>query len=296
MAAANERNEPGREARGPDRAAGPRAAADSGVEPPERKGTDTGEAMPGGTGRARAGGPGTPAAGRPAPDRAGQPEEGGPASGQTCSVPRRAGDASRSAGLAPEKETAARESDGEPRGERRRRSLHWPHRRRKDGPGAAVTEVAEERTYGRNGQRVPTGLGASLTTSGGMLLAMVEDVRMRGSVAPEQVRPLADAFARHLAAKEATVRKVLIRHDIATKVVERDRQEGELIQGILDRALMGRHPEETRMLTVDGALTQMYQYLSHERRDLVPAIDTALSREDSESLAAAFEAISDPAA
>lgn len=169
-------------------------------------------------------------------------------------------------------------------------SLHWPRRRHRDGPGAAL---APEVTYTRAGQRVPTGLGASLTTSSGLLLAMVEDARMRGAVEPEELRPLADTFARHSAAKEATVRKVLLRHHVATNLVERDRQEGELIQGILDKALMGRHPEETRTLTVDGALAQMYQYLSHERRDLVPAIDKAITPEDSENLAAAFEAIAD---
>ncbi|MFC4031911.1 hypothetical protein ACFO3J_10505 [Streptomyces polygonati] len=177
------------------------------------------------------------------------------------------------------------------RGRHRRhgRSFHWPHRRAKEGPGAAV---APEATYGRNGEKLPTGLGASLITSGGMLLAMVEDVRMRGVVEPEELRPLADTFARHSAAKEATVRKVLTRRGIATTVVERDRQEGDLIQGILDKALTGRHPEDTRTLTIDGALAQMYQYLFHERRDLEPAIERALTPEDSESLAAAFEAIS----
>ncbi|MYS23449.1 hypothetical protein GA0115240_15254 [Streptomyces sp. DvalAA-14] len=170
-----------------------------------------------------------------------------------------------------------------------RRAFHWPHRRRKDGPGAAV---APEATYHRNGEKLPTGLGASLVTSGSLLLAMVEDVRMRGVVEPEELRPLADSFARHSAAKEATVRKVLTRRNIAVDVVERDRQEGDLIQGILDKALTGRHPDETRTLTIDGALAQMYQYLFHERRDLVPAIEQAMSPEDSESLAAAFEAIS----
>jgi hypothetical protein len=140
---------------------------------------------------------------------------------------------------------------------------------------------------------VPTGLGASLTTSGGLLLAMVEDVRMRGSVEPEALRPLADTFARHCAAKEATVLKVLDRKGVAHDIVRRDRQESELLQGILDRAVMGRHPADTRTLTIDGALAQMYQYLFHERRDLVPAIERAIPAEEGESLSAAFEAITD---
>jgi hypothetical protein len=138
---------------------------------------------------------------------------------------------------------------------------------------------------------LPTGLGADLLTSGGMLLAMVEDVRMRGVVEPEELRPLADTFARHRAAKEATISKVLDRKGIAQNLVRRDRQEGELIQDILDRALMGRHPADTRTLTIDGALAQMYQYLFHERRDLVPAIDRAIPADENATLSAAFEAI-----
>lgn len=158
----------------------------------------------------------------------------------------------------------------------------WSWGRRHSGSGGA----------GHDGhQEVPTGLAASLVTSGGLLLAMVEDLRMRGGDAPEEVRPLADTFARHQAAKEATVRKVLERHGEAARVVARDRQEGELIQDILDRALTGRHPEETRRLTIDGALTQMYQYLFHERRDLVPALERAVPFDESETLSAAFEAI-----
>ncbi|HEY5835837.1 hypothetical protein [Streptomyces sp.] len=151
--------------------------------------------------------------------------------------------------------------------------------------------LSRERERDRSRPHPPEGLAASLVTSGGLLLAMVEDVRMRGSTEPADLRLLADTFARHNAAKEATVRKVLDRHGVAREVVERDRQEGTLLQGILDRALMGRHPVDTHTLTVDGALAQMYQYLFHERRDLVPALERAVPREESETLAAAFEAI-----
>ncbi|MCL2553598.1 MAG: hypothetical protein FWE15_03590 [Actinomycetia bacterium] len=182
--------------------------------------------------------------------------------------------------------------------------FHWPHRGRTDrapdgggpagtapGPGGS-TEAGVARAT-RDARRVPTGLGASLATSGGVLLAMVEDVRMREANQPEDLRPLADAFARHNAAKEATVRKVLLRHGAPENVVERDRQEGDLIQGILDRALVGRHPSDTHVLTVDGALAQAYQYLFHERRDLVPAIERWVPADESETLSAAFEAIAD---
>jgi hypothetical protein len=176
------------------------------------------------------------------------------------------------------------------------------------GPDAAAPATHERppetqrgdsgaRSHGRGASdadhnaRRPTGLAASLVTSGGLLLAMVEDVRMRGGTQPEDLRPLADTFARHCAAKEATVRKVLDRHGESTRIVERDRQEGDLIQSILDRALTGRHPEDTRHLTIDGALAQMYQYLFHERRDLVPALERSVPFDESETLAAAFEAI-----
>jgi hypothetical protein len=216
------------------------------------------------------------------PDRDSGRERSDAATGTRQAEPGDAAGGDRSAGAAPRKAGPAHRR---PRG----RAFHWPRRHAKDGPGAAM---APEATYDRNGQRLPTGLGASLITSGGMLLAMVEDVRMRGVVGPEELRPLADTFARHSAAKEATVRKVLIRQDIAANVVERDRQEGDLIQDILDRALTDRHPDDTRTLTIDGALAQMYQYLFHERRDLVPAIERAMTPEDSESLAAAFDAIS----
>ncbi len=160
-----------------------------------------------------------------------------------------------------------------------------------DPPADGDGHRRRRRGDGDSGRHRPTGLAESLVTSGGMLLAMVEDVRMRGGTQPEDLRTLADAFARHSAAKEATVRKVLDRHHEAGLVVRRDRQEGDLIQGILDRAVTGRHPEDTRHLTVDGALAQMYQYLFHERRDLVPALERAVPEEESETLAAAFEAI-----
>jgi hypothetical protein len=190
----------------------------------------------------------------------------------------------------------------------RRGRFHWPHFGRAGrtptggGPaaegavctpgsaGAGRTGAARGGRRGETG-KVPTGLGASLATSGGVLLAMVEDVRMREANQPEDLRPLADAFARHNAAKEATVRKVLLRHGAPENVVERDRQEGDLIQGILDRALVGGHPADTHVLTVDGALAQAYQYLFHERRDLVSAIERWIPAEESETLSAAFEAI-----
>jgi hypothetical protein len=160
------------------------------------------------------------------------------------------------------------------------------------GHRGAWSRVHRASDAGHNARR-PTGLGASLATSGGLLLAMVEDVRMRGGTQPEDLRPLADTFARHCAAKEATVRKVLVRHGESTRIVERDRQEGDLIQSILDRALTGRHPEDTRHLTIDGALAQMYQYLFHELRDLVPALERSVPFDESETLAAAFEVIND---
>jgi hypothetical protein len=199
---------------------------------------------------------------------------------------------------------APQDPAAQPNGARHGR-FHWPHRTgrpaRPGAPVAAPPPGAPEMTpaqaraaaRARHPVKVPTGLGASLATSGGLLLAMVEDVRMRGVTEPEDLRPLADTFARHSAAKEATVRKVLTRHGAPKGLVERDRHEGDLIQGILDRALIGRHPEDTRVLTIDGALAQAYQYLFHERRDLVPAIERLVPEEESESLAAAFEVIVD---
>jgi hypothetical protein len=163
--------------------------------------------------------------------------------------------------------------------------LHFRHHDR-GGPADAGRHKGGDKEAS-----LPEGLAASLVTSGGMLLAMVEDVRMREAHRPEDLRQLADTFARHNAAKEATVHKVLDRHHVSEGVVERDRQEGSLLQDILDRALMDRHPADTHTLTVDGALAQMYQYLFHERRDLVPALQRTVPREESETLAAAFEAI-----
>lgn len=185
---------------------------------------------------------------------------------------------------------------GVPR-ERISRLRAFRHRGRRAGVLGVTRAESRRRALIRERERdlgrphPPEGLAASLVTSGGLLLAMVEDVRMRGSTQPADLRLLADTFARHNAAKEATVRKVLDRHGAAREAVHRDRQEGTLLQGILDRALMGRHPVDTHTLTVDGALAQMYQYLFHERRDLVPALERAVPREESETLAAAFEAI-----
>jgi hypothetical protein len=200
-------------------------------------------------------------------------------------------------------ETVAPHDPAAPAGGPRHGRFRWPHRGGRpehtaaapQPSGATEMTAAEARAAARarNPRKVPTGLGASLATSGGLLLAMVEDVRMRGVTEPEDLRPLADTFARHCAAKEVTVRKVLTRHGAAKGLVERDRDEGDLLQGILDRALIGRHPEDTRVLTIDGALAQMYQYLFHERRDLVPAIERLVPEEESESLAAAFQTIAD---
>lgn len=214
--------------------------------------------------------PDRPGTGAPAPDRA------GPGGASVAPDP----GADLGAGAAAGGGAAAHERVADADGGGGHGRWNWGHRH--SGRGAA----------GHDGHHdVPTGLAASLVTSGGLLLAMVEDLRMRGGDTPEEVRPLADTFARHLAAKEATVSKVLERHGESARLVARDRQEGELIQGILDRALTGRHPEETRRLTVDGALTQMYQYLFHERRDLVPALERAVPADESETLSAAFEAI-----
>jgi hypothetical protein len=191
----------------------------------------------------------------------------------------------------PETAGPGRAPDRAPAPKERTGRLH-PFRRKEHRAEDRAQDTAEgggPRDDGR--PRPPEGLAASLVTSGGLLLAMVEDVRMREANQPEDLRLLADTFARHNAAKEATVLKVLDRHHEAGRIVERDRQEGTLLQGILDRALMGRHPSDTHTLTVDGALAQMYQYLFHERRDLVPAIERSVPREESETLAAAFEAI-----
>jgi hypothetical protein len=224
-----------------------------------------------------------------------------------ASDPRKSGGGPGPARTAAFPETEAPPDTAAPGGSRHGR-FHWPHRGRSgrtpDGGGPAMCEPGTRRGRGgatevgvaqaaRDARKVPTGLGASLATSGGVLLAMVEDVRMREANQPEDLRPLADAFARHNAAKEATVRKVLIRHGAPENIVERDRQEGELIQGILDRALVGRHPSDTHVLTVDGALAQAYQYLFHERRALVSAIDRWVPADESETLSAAFEAIAD---
>ncbi|MBY8879423.1 hypothetical protein [Actinacidiphila acidipaludis] len=200
--------------------------------------------------------------------------------------------------------TAAFPEAAAPAEDTRHGRFHWPHLgrtgRTSTGGGPASGGTPEPATGGtrpaatagaHEARHVPTGLGASLATSGGVLLAMVEDVRMREANRPEDLRPLADAFARHNAAKEATVRKVLLRHGAPENVVERDRQEGDLIQGILDRALVGGHPADTHVLTVDGALAQAYQYLFHERRDLVSAIERWVPADESETLSAAFEAI-----
>jgi hypothetical protein len=236
--------------------------------------------------------PGRPGPGASAPDPAGAPA---PPPGGTgpSTVPGTAADQAggttggtgdSTVGQTAERSAGHVEAAGGGRGGRGFFGLGRRRRSGQDGPAHGGTPAEP------NGHR-PTGLAASMVTSGGLLLAMVEDLRMRGGTRPEDVRPLADTFARHCAAKEATVRKVLERHGESERVVMRDRQEGDLIQGILDRALTGRHPEDTRRLTIDGALTQMYQYLFHERRDLVPALERAVPFDESETLSAAFEAI-----
>jgi hypothetical protein len=132
------------------------------------------------------------------------------------------------------------------------------------------------------------GLSARVIASGEGVREMLERLRRIAIPSPDELRPLAAALARHCKATEVTARQALEGHEAAAAVVRKDRAEGEELQQSLAYLIDGRLPEGTYPLTAGGTLAAIDQYLGHEERELVPAIDRELSPLESARLARAF--------
>jgi hypothetical protein len=133
------------------------------------------------------------------------------------------------------------------------------------------------------------GLAARVVASGMGVHNLLERLRHGGTPSRGELRPLADALARHCEATEVTARQALEgKHGEAGAVVRENRAEGEDLQRELAYLMSGRIPEGTYPLTAGGTLSAIDQYVGHEQRSLVPAIDRELSPLESARLARAF--------
>ncbi|SHL40594.1 hypothetical protein [Actinacidiphila paucisporea] len=134
------------------------------------------------------------------------------------------------------------------------------------------------------------GLAARVVASGESVHELLERLRRRTIPNRAELRLLADAFAKHNEATEVTARRALERHPGAVEAVQEDRAEGERLLQMLSYLIAGELPETTYGLTVSGTLAAIDQYVGHERRDLVPAIDRELSPIENARLARSFPA------
>lgn len=134
------------------------------------------------------------------------------------------------------------------------------------------------------------GLSARVVASGEGLHEMLEGLRHDDTPPRRELRPLADALARHCEATEVTARRALDDRHAAGEVVSDNRAEGERLQHDLADLIMRPQPEGTYALSVAGVLGEIDLYVAHERRDLIPAIDRELSPTQSARLAHAFPA------
>lgn len=151
-----------------------------------------------------------------------------------------------------------------------------------DRARADAHAVVEARTHHE-------GLSARVVASGQGVHELLERLRHFGPPSRGELRPLADALARHCEATEVTARQALEgKHGEAGPVVRENRAEGEELQRELAYLISGTLPEGTYPLTVGGTLSAIDQYVGHEQRELVPAIDRELSPLESARLARAF--------
>ncbi|NUS12225.1 MAG: hypothetical protein HOY69_12630 [Streptomyces sp.] len=134
------------------------------------------------------------------------------------------------------------------------------------------------------------GLAARVQASGEGLHGMVEELRHYEESFPTrgQLRPLANALARHCEATEKTALQALDERGAAGDVVLEERKEGTQLQRNLDDLIRKDQPEDTFAVSVAGVLAGIDMYVAHERRDLLPAIDRELSPTHSARLARSF--------
>lgn len=132
------------------------------------------------------------------------------------------------------------------------------------------------------------GLSARVVASGIGVHDILERLRHRGTPSRAELRPLAAALAKHCQGTKATAHRALEDHHTALGAVREDRAEGERLQSTLAYVMTGDIPEGSYPLTVGGTLADIDQYVGHEQRDLVPAIERELSPIESARLARAF--------
>ncbi|WP_329171921.1 hypothetical protein [Streptomyces sp. NBC_01477] len=146
---------------------------------------------------------------------------------------------------------------------------------------ADADAVAKARTHHE-------GLSAEVVASGTAVHDLLERLRHRGIPSRGELRPLAEAFAKHCRATEATARRALDHRHVAGDAVREDRTEGERLLRMLTDLMAAEPPDGTYALLVGGTMAEIDQYVAHEQRDLVPEIDRELSPTESARLARAF--------
>ena len=151
-----------------------------------------------------------------------------------------------------------------------------------DARGRADVEAVEEAREHHDG------LAARVVASGNGVHDMLEALRHWGTPTRGELRPLASALARHRKSTEATAHRALEERHAASDAVREDRAEGERLQQMLAYVMTDQVPEGNYPLTVGGTLADIDQYVAHEQRDLVPAIERELPPGESARLARAF--------
>jgi len=132
------------------------------------------------------------------------------------------------------------------------------------------------------------GLSAEVVASANRVHEMLNQMRHNGTPSRAELRPLAAALTEHCRLVEATAHRALKDHHAALGAVRQDHAEGERLRGQLDYLMTGDIPEGSYPLTAGGTLAAIDQYVGHEQRDLVPAIERELSPLESARLARAF--------
>ncbi|MFF6961576.1 hypothetical protein ACIOC1_35250 [Streptomyces sp. NPDC088197] len=133
------------------------------------------------------------------------------------------------------------------------------------------------------------GVSVRLLESGTAVHDMIQALFNRETTAPADLRPVADAFRRHCAAKDATAGRALESHPPVAEAVRRDREEGAYLLALLDGSIASPGPAGTRAQTVNGVLADIDQFLGHEQRDFIPLIERELPVSQSNRLAASFD-------
>jgi hypothetical protein len=167
---------------------------------------------------------------------------------------------------------------------------HGPHNiQNRSGEFDASIRAAEDRAAAAERARLH-GVSVPLLASGTAVHDMIQTLFNKDTTDPDDLRPVAEAFRRHCAAKQATIGRALESRSTAGPMIRREHEESVQLLAQLDRAIASSGPAGTRPLTVNGILADIDQLLAHEQRDLIPLIERELPVSESGRLAAAFRA------